>query len=59
MDYIKELEKILGKENVKSDEIEKICYSRDMSVHVGLPDVIVFPTTKQEIIKIVKLANKE
>lgn len=59
MDYIKELEKIIGIENVKSDEIEKICYSRDMSVHQALPDVIVFPNTKQEIIKIVKLANKE
>ena len=59
MDYIKKLEKIVGKDNVKSDEIEKICYSRDMSVHEALPDVIVFPTTKNEIIKIVKLCNKE
>lgn len=59
MDYIRELEEIVGKKNVKSDEIEKICYSRDMSVHKGLPDVIVFPNTKEEIVEIVKLANNK
>lgn len=59
MAYIKELEKIVGSKNVKSDKMERICYSRDMSVHQGVPDVIVFPTTKEEVVDIVKIANKE
>ena len=32
MDYIKELVKIVGEKNVKTDQIERLCHSRDMSV---------------------------
>ncbi len=59
MDYIKHLEEIVGTQNVVSDDIELICYSRDMSVHEGKPDVIVFPSSTQEVSKILALANEE
>ncbi len=59
MDYIKELTRIVGEENVRADEIERLCYSRDLSVHEAVPDVIVFATTTEEISKIMVLANKE
>lgn len=59
MDYINELNKIVGKDNVKTDEVERLCYSRDLSVHEAIPDVIVFVKTTEEVSRIMKLANKE
>lgn len=59
MDYIKELIRIVGQDNVKTDEIERLCYSRDLSVHEAVPDVIVFVKTTEEVSNIMALANKE
>jgi glycolate oxidase len=59
MDYIKELTKIVGEKNVRTDEIERLCYSRDLSVHEAVPDVVVFANNAEEISKILSLANKE
>src|SRR4030043_885160 len=56
MDYIKELVEIVGEKNVKTDWIERLCHSRDMSVHQGIPDAIVFAKTTEEVPKILKLA---
>ena len=58
MDYIKDLIQIVGEKNVKTDEIERLCYSRDLSVHEAVPDVIVFIKTTEEASKIMSLANK-
>ena len=57
MDYIQELIKIVGEKNVKTDQIERLCHSRDMSVHEGIPDAVVFAKTTEEVSKILKLAN--
>src|SRR3990170_3659095 len=57
MDHVKELIQIVGEKNVKTDQIERLCYSRDMSVHEGVPDAIVFAKTTDEVSKILKLAN--
>ncbi|MBM4308337.1 MAG: FAD-binding oxidoreductase, partial [Deltaproteobacteria bacterium] len=57
MDTIQELIKIVGEKNVKTDQIERLCHSRDMSVHEGIPDAIVFAKTTEEVSKILKLAN--
>jgi glycolate oxidase subunit GlcD len=59
VDYIKELAEIVGEKNVKTDLIERLCYSRDLSVHEAVPDAIVFVKTTEEISKIMTLANKE
>ena len=56
MDYIKELVGIVGEKNVKTDWIERLCHSRDMSVHEGIPDAIVFAKTTEEVSRILKLA---
>lgn len=58
MKYTQKLKKIVGEQNVITNEIELICYSRDMSVHVGKPEVIVFPNSTQEVSKILSLANE-
>jgi glycolate oxidase len=56
--YVEKLKEIVGEQNVVTDELELICYSRDMSVHVGYPDVIVFPSSSQEVSRIMALANE-
>ena len=59
MDYIEKIEGIVGGENVRRDEIERLCYSRDLSVHEAIPDVIVFAKSSEEVSKILAVANKE
>ncbi|MBA7625993.1 Lactate utilization protein A [subsurface metagenome] len=59
MDTISEIAKIVGEENVFSDRVECICNSRDMSVHVGIPDLIVYAQTTEQISAIMHLANQE
>ncbi len=59
MDYIEALKKIVGEENVFSDRVECLSYSRDMSVHQGIPDAIVFPSTTEQVSEIMKLAAEE
>ncbi len=58
MEYIQELKKIVGAENVKDDLVERQAYSRDMSVHVGVPDVIVFAHSTEQVSKVLALANE-
>jgi glycolate oxidase len=59
MNYVNELIGIVGEKNVRTDEIERLCYSRDLSVHEAVPDVVVFVQTTEEVSKIMSLANKE
>jgi glycolate oxidase len=59
MDYIKDLIQIVGEKNVKTDLIERLCYSRDLSVHEAVPDVIVFAKNAEEISKVMSLANSQ
>lgn len=59
MEYVEKLQQILGEENVRTDPVELLCYSRDMSVHVGVPDVVVFARSTDQVAKILALANKE
>nr|NIO67584.1 FAD-binding protein [Anaerolineae bacterium] len=59
MDYIERLKEIVGAENVRDDLVERQAYSRDMSVHVGVPDVIVFANTTEQVSKIMALANEQ
>ena len=52
MDIITKIIEIVGKENVFDDRVECVCYSRDLSVHEGIPDVVVFAYTTEQISKI-------
>src|SRR4030066_1729397 len=59
MDYTKDLIQIVGEKNGRTDEVERLCYSRDLSVHEAVPDVIVIAKTTEEVSKIMSLANRE
>lgn len=56
---IKQLESIVGKENVLYHKEDVIVYEQDAFVMSALPDFVVFPSKTSEVSDIVKLANKE
>lgn len=53
------LQKISGKQFVKREKEELLCYSYDATGNVHLPDAVVFPGSEDEVSKILKLASKE
>ena len=55
---IRELEKILGKENVLSKKNDLILYEYDGSVEVSRPECVVFPQSTEEVVRIVEVANR-
>lgn len=57
MDYIAELRRVLGNENVLDAPIELHLYSKDASLIRGRPNVVVFPSTAREVSRIVKIAE--
>ena len=62
---IRELESIVGAENVLVDPVDRIPYARDhamtkYSEHFEkLPEVVILPRTTEEVSRIVKIANRE
>ena len=59
MDIIPEIIEIVGEDNVFHDQVECMCYSRDMSVHQGIADAVVFAKTTEQISDIMKVAYRE
>jgi glycolate oxidase len=59
MDYFNGIKEIVGEENVRTEMVDRVCYSRDMSLHEGVPDAVVFARSKEEISKIFILANEK
>ncbi len=59
MDITPRIKEIVGEENVFDDRVECLCYSRDMSVHQGIPDMVVFVKTTEQVSAIMKLAHAE
>ena len=57
---VNDLKKIVGKDDVLTEKEDLTSYSYDGTTSwIHEPDVVVFPTTAQEISAILKLANKE
>ncbi len=55
---IREIEGIIGRQNVLASEEERRCYSYDGRTAGTVPDLIVLPTSAQDVSAILKLANK-
>ncbi|MEM3549665.1 MAG: FAD-binding oxidoreductase [Candidatus Bathyarchaeia archaeon] len=53
------LEKIVGKENVILEDIDLLCYARDLTPYVFKPKAVVFPLNTQHVSEILLWANKE
>ncbi len=54
-----EIAEIVGQDNVFGDRVECLSYSRDMSVHQGVPDAVVFARTTEQVSAIMKIAHRE
>ena len=59
MNFIERLTDIVGSENMTASPVDCLAYSRDMSIHAGVPQVIVFASDTEQVSKIVSLANSE
>jgi glycolate oxidase subunit GlcD len=55
---IKELEEIVGKDDVMTSEMELQIYGYDASLIKGKPDVVVIPETTGEIARVVRFAHQ-
>jgi glycolate oxidase len=57
-ELIRELEDLLGRSAVLSLAEDLRLYEYDASVEKGRPDVVVFPTSTEEVSRVVRLANR-
>ena len=58
MDFIERLKEVVGSENITVSPIDCLAYSRDMSIHSGTPQAVIFVSSTEEVSGIVKLANE-
>ena len=56
---IKDLTRIVGKENILADLKDLLSYSYDATLRQEMPDVIVFPRNTEQVSAIMKLAHQE
>ncbi len=56
---IKEFKNIVGEDNVLSSKLELMIYEYDASVYKAMPDLIVFPTMAEQVVEVLKIANRE
>ncbi len=59
MGFIERLEEVVGSGNISASPVDCLAYSRDMSIHAGTPQVIVFAANTEQVSKIVAVANSE
>jgi glycolate oxidase subunit GlcD len=59
MSIYDEIAQIVGPENVHTEYIERLCNSRDMSVHQGIADAVVYAKTTEQVSAIMKLAHRD
>jgi glycolate oxidase len=56
---IKQFEKIVGKKHALTSPEDLMCYAYDSTFAEHRPDVVVLPTTTEEVSAIVQIANRE
>ena len=59
MSFFDQLSQIVGPENVSTSHVDCLAYSRDMLIHAGIPQAIVFVSRTEQVSNIVKLSNQE
>ena len=59
MEILSELRNIVGETNVFGGRVECLAYSRDLSVHEGIPDMVVFAFTTEQVSAVMRIAHRE
>ncbi len=59
MKLIRELQALLGRDSVLHQPADLMMYEYDGSVEQARPDAVVFPRTREDVVAIVRLANRE
>lgn len=54
----KEISKIIGKQNVLTDELSKIAYGSDAGCYRKTPKLVLKPSTEQEMVDVMKILYK-
>ena len=57
-DLISKIREMVGAEKVLESEEERKCYAYDARVHGEVPDLVVFPTSREDVAKILSLADR-
>ena len=52
-DFVNKLAEIVGSGNLTVSPVDCLAYSRDMSIHVGVPQAIVFAADTEQVSKVV------
>ncbi|MBI4800578.1 MAG: FAD-binding protein [Desulfarculus sp.] len=58
MDLSTRLGEIVGADNVITSPVDCLGYSRDMSVHMGAPEMVVFPTSTDQVAQVMKVCHE-
>ncbi len=56
---IDEIREVVGAGDMRDDMLERVCYSRDMSIHRGVPEAIVFVKNRDEVVRILEIADRD
>lgn len=59
MDFVEKLTDLVGEKLVTASPVDCLAYSRDMSIHAGIPQAIVFAVNTEQVSKVVAFANSE
>lgn len=59
MNFLEKIADVVGPANVAASVVDCLAYSRDMSIHAGVPQAVVFVTNTEQVSKILHLANEE
>ncbi len=59
MDFVSSLAAIVGAENLTVSPVDCLAYSRDMSIHAGAPEAVIFVSSTEQVSQIVAYANSE
>lgn len=58
MDLSTRLAEIVGAPNVITSPVDCLGYSRDMSVHMGAPEMVVFPSSTEQVAEVMKVCHE-
>ena len=59
MGFFENLSAIVGADNITVSPVDCLAYSRDMSIHTGVPQAVVFANETEQVSRILALANSE